>query len=66
MRTYSRRTFLKHSAMLTGAAAAGHLLPSPAIGMADRYALPRRAQQVAAVRRGAEHPFFGLCCKNCL
>jgi glycerophosphoryl diester phosphodiesterase len=58
MRNYSRRTFIKHSAMLTGAAAAGHLLPSPAAGLAAAGARPRGAQEGAAVRRGAEHPFF--------
>jgi glycerophosphoryl diester phosphodiesterase len=58
MRTYSRRTFLKHSVMLTGAAAAGQLLPSPAAVIAAAAPPPRRAQEGAAVRRGAEHPFF--------
>jgi anaerobic selenocysteine-containing dehydrogenase len=58
MRTYSRRTFLKHSARLTGAATAGHLLPSPAAGLAASCTPCGGAQEGAGVRCGAEHPFF--------
>lgn len=58
MRIYSRRTFLKRSAMLTGAGAAGQMHPSPAAGLAAAAAPLRGAPEGAAVRRGAEHPFF--------
>lgn len=47
MKTYDRRTFLKRSAMLAGAAAAAHLLPPSASGKGN-----------AAGRQGFNRPFF--------